>query len=68
MTRAEHLQWAKNRAMEYVNAGDYTSAVASMLSDLGMHEGTASSARIGSALMLTVKDRKTATDFVQGFN
>lgn len=54
--------------MEYVNAGDYTSAVASMLSDLGMHEGTASSARIGSALMLTVKDRKTATDFVQGFN
>jgi len=37
LTRAEHLQWAKDRALEYVEAGDLTSACASILSDLGKH-------------------------------
>lgn len=68
MDRAEHLQWAKNRAMEYVNAGDYPQAVASMLSDLGAHDETRGSAAICAMLALMVKDRKSATDFVQGFN
>jgi len=68
MNRAEHLQWAKNRAMEYVNAGDYSQAVASMLSDLGKHEELVASAARCGMLSPMVKDRKTATDFVQGFN
>lgn len=38
MTRAEHLAWAKERALEYVNAGETKNAVASMISDLGKHE------------------------------
>lgn len=37
MTRAEHLQWAKDRALEYVEAGDFTGACASILSDLSKH-------------------------------
>jgi hypothetical protein len=37
MTRAQHLQWAKDRALEYVEAGDLTNACASILSDLGKH-------------------------------
>lgn len=37
MTRAAHLQWAKDRALEYVEAGDFAGACASMLSDLGKH-------------------------------
>jgi hypothetical protein len=41
MNRAEHLQWCKDRAMEYLDAGDYEGALASMMSDLSKHEGTA---------------------------
>lgn len=37
MTRDEHLQWAKNRALEYVNSGDLLEAVTSMGSDLNKH-------------------------------
>ncbi len=40
MTRAEHLQWAKGRALEYVDAGDLSQAYTSMASDLGKHEET----------------------------
>jgi hypothetical protein len=38
---AEHFDWAKGRAMEYVEMGDGESAMASLVSDLGKHEGTA---------------------------
>ena len=34
MTRAEHLAWAKQRALEYVDRGELAQAVTSMLSDL----------------------------------
>lgn len=39
-TRAEHLKWCKDRALEYADAGDYKNAIASMLSDLQKHEET----------------------------
>jgi hypothetical protein len=37
MTRAEHLAWAKTRALEDVERGDLANAVASMISDLREH-------------------------------
>ena len=37
MTRDEHLEWAKNRALEILNAGDNEGAFTSMLSDLSKH-------------------------------
>lgn len=37
MTRDEHLAWAKQRALEYVDAGELVNAVASMGSDLDKH-------------------------------
>ena len=40
MTRDEHLAWSKKRALEYVDAGDLTLAVASMASDLKTHPDT----------------------------
>lgn len=40
-TRAEHLQWAKSRALEYLEAGNLTDAWASFVSDLGKHPETA---------------------------
>lgn len=39
MTRAEHVAWAKERALEYVEAGQLTDAWTSLVSDLGKHEG-----------------------------
>lgn len=40
MTRAEHLQWAKTRALAYVTHGDLPNAFTSMLSDLRKHPQT----------------------------
>lgn len=67
-SRAEHLAWCKQRAMEYVNAGDFNQGVTSMLSDLGKHPDTKGSVNVGAMLMLTVRDRESAKRFVEGFN
>ena len=40
MDRAEHLQWCKDRAMEYVRGGDINGAFASMASDIMKHPDT----------------------------
>lgn len=40
MNRAEHLAWAKQRALDELGRGDTTNAIASMLSDLDKHPGT----------------------------
>lgn len=37
MTRDEHLEWCKKRALEYLDAGDLNNAFTSMLSDLNKH-------------------------------
>jgi hypothetical protein len=37
MTREEHLEWAKKRALEYLDVGDSRQAFTSMMSDLRKH-------------------------------
>lgn len=37
MSRDEHLEWAKKRALEYLDAGDLNNAYTSMMSDLHKH-------------------------------
>lgn len=39
-SRENHLNWCKQRAMEYVNAGDLKNAFASFQSDMGSHPET----------------------------
>ena len=70
MDRLEHLEWAKARALEYINAGDCEQAVASMLSDLGKHEDWQGKPWIVSLGLLTLRTgtEKAARDFVAGFN
>jgi hypothetical protein len=68
MTRAEHLQWCKDRALEYVEMGDHSQAVASMMSDLGKHPETAGSREVGMFIALTIKNASDARRFVEGFN
>jgi hypothetical protein len=41
MPRAEHLAWAKQRALAYVERGELVNAVASMISDLEKHKAFA---------------------------
>ncbi|HEY0206507.1 MAG TPA: hypothetical protein VGC15_20435 [Acetobacteraceae bacterium] len=40
-SRAEHLAWCKQRALEYVELGKLNQAVTSMSSDLTKHPDTA---------------------------
>lgn len=71
-TRQEHLQWCKDRALEYCDRGDTKNAFASMVSDLGKHPETAGHAGImlgtmqlmGGMLSTPVEMRK----FIEGFN
>jgi hypothetical protein len=37
MSQDEHLEWAKKRALEYLDAGDTKNAFTSMMSDLSKH-------------------------------
>jgi len=39
-TREEHLEWCKERALEYADRGELADAVASMGSDLDKHPDT----------------------------
>ena len=72
MTRTEHLQWCKDRALEYVRAGDLTQAWASMTSDLGKHPETANHSAIQLGIMLQMNGGLSSPHemekFITGFN
>jgi endonuclease III len=73
MNRQEHLQWCKDRAMEYVKAGDFSSAVASMLSDLGKHKETEASSRgllaqLGMLELMSNPTKERIEKYIKGFN
>jgi hypothetical protein len=68
MSRQEHMQWCKDRALAYVGK-DNQEACNSMLSDLGKHDGTAPSQQMGFMLMMTVNrlDDQAVREFINGF-
>ncbi len=66
MTRAEHLAWAKQRALEELDHGDYVYAVASMISDLRKHEELEN--HMGILLFLGVRNADQARRWIEGFN
>ncbi len=72
MDRTEHLQWCKNRALEYVDAEDMAQAVASMCSDLSKHPETSNhpGIQLGAKLMLSGNMSKAGEmeKWIQGFN
>jgi hypothetical protein len=72
MTRAEHLDWCKQRAMEYAQRGDFKNAIASMISDLGKHPETQKhlGSLLGVALLMqgSLTDERSVTQWIQGFN
>jgi hypothetical protein len=54
MTRAEHIDWCKQRALAYVDAGDLHNAFASLNSDLGKHPDTQNHGAIELGMMLMI--------------
>lgn len=72
MTRTEHLDWCKKRALEYVDMNDLQNAFASIASDLNKFKETENHAGIllGLTLMMTgqLNNKNEMRDFIEGFN
>lgn len=70
-TREEHLEFCKQRARAYLDRGDVSQGITSMLSDLSKHDETeligANMAGIG-ILYSVNHDLAGAKRFVEGFN
>jgi hypothetical protein len=71
-SRAEHLAWCKQRALEYVDAGDNQGAFTSMASDMSKHPDTANTDVQVLGMMLLMSghlDSPTQMrDWINGFN
>lgn len=72
MNREEHLQWAKNRALEYVRAGDVNQAFVSMASDLRKHPELETHAGLTLGMMMLMSNHLNTPQemkkFIEGFN
>ena len=66
MTRSEHLAWCKERALEYVDRGDYPQAWTSMVSDMEKH----SAIQLGTQLLFAghLSTDSQMRRFIEGFN
>jgi hypothetical protein len=72
MTRDEHIEWCKQRALEYVDGGDINNALASMLSDLTKHDETKNHSAITIGVMLAASGHLSTPHemrrFIEGFH
>jgi hypothetical protein len=72
MTRAEHIAWCKQRALEYVERGDLQNAVVSMLSDLRKHPETENhiGGKMGAMMLMGghLKRPDEVRNWIEGFN
>lgn len=72
MTRAEHLAWCKQRALEYADQGNVANTIASMASDLRKHPETAGHPGIELMMMLAAAGRLDTPaelrKLIEGFN
>jgi hypothetical protein len=69
-TRHEHLDWCKARALEYLNRGDLSNAVASMASDMTKHPETSCPPALTMVGMMAVMnhDADGVRRWIAGFN
>jgi hypothetical protein len=72
MNRTEHLNWAKQRALEHVEHGELFDAIASMASDLRKHPELAN--HVGLDLMIRLQlsghlnTPERVRKIIEGFN
>jgi hypothetical protein len=73
MTRAQHLAWAKERALAYVDTGDLTAAFTSLSSDLTKHPELGAASTIQNELGLMqlmagqLESPKQMREWIEGF-
>jgi hypothetical protein len=72
MNRVEHLQWCKDRALEYVKQNDMKNAFASFQSDMTKHPETNGHMALEMGTMLLIgghlSTAKQMSDWITGFN
>ena len=72
VTRSEHLDWCKKRALEYCDRGDTVNAWTSMASDMAKHPETADHAAIQLGMMQLMAGMLNSPQemarFIRGFN
>lgn len=72
MTRAEHLEWCKQRALEYVDKKDLKQAFASFQSDMTKHEETCDHMALEMGTMLLLGGHLSTDtqmrEWITGFN
>lgn len=69
-TRAEHVEWCKQRALALLDAGDIEQALTSMMSDLGKHDETKGLAEAMAPMymwVLMTRSESEARKFIRGF-
>ena len=67
MTKAEHLKWAKDRALVYCDTGNPQEALVSFMSDLGKHPETAGHPAIMLRTMLMIGGRLSTPEDARKF-
>ena len=73
-TRAEHMAWCKERALEYADKGDAGLAMSSLVQDLGANPETAGSVQVVTGLMMPLallgefEKPGELRKFIEGFN
>ena len=73
-TRQDHLDWCKQRALEYVDAGDLENAFASFASDVTKHPETEGIGQmigmLGMPLLMSghLNTPREMRDHIQGYN
>lgn len=71
-SRAEHIDWAKERALEIVSKGQWLGGWISMVSDLQKHEETKDhiAVELGNRLLIAghINNEATMRKFIEGFN
>lgn len=72
MTRSEHLEWCKQRALAYLDAGNSKEAFASMLSDMRKHPETADNLGLAFGVQLRITGNMSSSHdvrkWIDGFN
>lgn len=72
ISRAEYLQWCKDRALEYANDGDGSAAIASMMSDLSKHPETILSRATERTVLMPISfhqsDKQKVINWINDFN
>ena len=72
MNRTEHLQWCKDRALEYVENNDNQQAFTSFMSDMSKHTETSNHLTLENGMMLLMGGHLSSNhqmrEWINGFN